>query len=81
METNEDPKRVDLPSMFSWLSTQISEYPDTLNLKMYARQQEPGQRPIFELELADHPLSKEFHHGITPERVKAIILGRLGEYK
>lgn len=77
-ETNEDPKRVDLPPMFSWLSNQIPEYPDTLSLKMYARQQEPGQRPIFELELTDHPLSQEYHHGITPERVKEIMLGRLG---
>jgi hypothetical protein len=76
-ETNEDPKRVELPPMFSWLSTQIPEYPDTLNLKMYARQQEPGLRPNFELELTDHPLSQEYHHGITPERVKEIMLGRL----
>jgi len=80
-ETNEDPKRVDLPSMFSWLCTQIPEYPDTLSLKMYARQQEPGQRPIFELELTDHPLSQEYHYGITPERVKEIMLGRLSENK
>lgn len=74
---DEDPKRVDLPSMFSWLSTKIPEYPDTLSLKMYAYQQEPGQRPNFELELTDHPLSQEYHHGIAPERVKEIMLGRL----
>jgi hypothetical protein len=38
----EDPKRAELPPMFSWLSTQIGGYPDTINLKMYAHIQEPG---------------------------------------
>jgi hypothetical protein len=63
--------------MFSWLSTQIPEYPDTLSLKMYAHIQEPGMRPHFFLELSDHPLAQEYHHGIAPKRVKKIMLGRL----
>ena len=63
--------------MFSWLSTQIPEYPDTLNLKMYAHIQEIGLRPHFRLEQTDHPLSREYHKGITPERVKEIMLARL----
>jgi len=73
----EDPKRVELPPMFSWLSTQIDGYPDTVNLKMYAHIQEPGWRPNFELERTDHPLSKEYHNGITAERVKEIMMSRL----
>ncbi len=73
----DDADRSKLPSMFSWLSTQIPEYPDTLSLKMYAHIQEPGLRPNFSLELTDHPLAQEYHKGITPERVKAIMLGRL----
>ena len=72
-----DSTRVYLPSMFSWLSTQIPEYPDTLNVKMYAHIQAPKLRPHFELELSDHPLSQEYHHGISPERVKEIMLRRL----
>jgi hypothetical protein len=76
-----DPKRVELPAMFSWLSNIIPEYPDTLNLKMYAQIQEPGQRPHFELEPTDHPLSQEYHHGIAPERVKEIMIGRLSANK
>jgi len=76
-EMDADPKRVDLPPMFSWLSTRIPEYPDTLNLKMYAHIQEPNLRPHFFLELTDHPLSQEYHKGISPERVKEIMLGRL----
>jgi hypothetical protein len=74
---DDDPKRVELPPMFSWLSTRIPEYTDTLNLKMYAHIQELNWRPHFELERTDHPLSKEYHEGITPERVKQIMLSRL----
>lgn len=70
----DDPNRTALEPMFSWLSSRISYYPDTLNLKMYAHVQEPRTRPYFELEESDHPLSKEFHHGITPERVREIML-------
>jgi hypothetical protein len=71
-------ERVELSPMFSWLSTQIPEYPDTLSLKMHAHIQEPGMRPHFFVESSDHPLAQEYHHGITPERVKEIMLGRLG---
>lgn len=74
---NDDPKRTELEPMFSWLSTSIDDYPDTRSLKMYAHIQPPHQRPIFELELTDHPLSQEYHHGITPERVKEIMMRRL----
>jgi hypothetical protein len=74
---NDDPDRVDLPPMFSWLSNEIDEYPDTLNLKMYAHVQELEKRPVFELEPTDHPLSQEFYDGITPERVKEIMMRRL----
>jgi hypothetical protein len=77
LKADQSEERVDLPPMFSWLSTRISEYPDTLSLKMHAHIQEPGMRPHFELEPSDHPLSQEFHHGITPERVKEIMLNRL----
>jgi hypothetical protein len=73
----DDPKRVELPAMFSWLSNRIPEYPDTLNLKMHVHIQKLHLRPHFELEPTPHPLSQEYHHGITAERVKEIMLGRL----
>src|SRR6266567_1528811 len=63
--------------MFSWLSSSLPEYPDMLNLKMWAVIQEPGTRPSFRLEPSDHPLAREFHEGITPERVKKIMFRRL----
>jgi hypothetical protein len=55
------------------LSTQIPGYADTLNLKMYARIEKLEWRPNFELEPTDHPLSQQYHKGITPERVKQIM--------
>lgn len=73
----EDPKRVELPPMFSWMSSQIKGYPETLSLKMFAHIQEPGWPPHFELEETDHPLSQEYYHGITAERVKEIMMSRL----
>jgi hypothetical protein len=74
---DEEEKGNEPPAMFSWLSNQIPEYPDTLNLKMYAQVQKAGWRPIFELEKTDHPLSQEYQHGISPERVKEIMTRRL----
>jgi hypothetical protein len=79
LEMNDDPKRVELPPMFSWLSTQIPEYPDTLSVKMYSHIEKVNWRPNFELEPSDHPLSREYHYGITAERVKEIMMARLRE--
>jgi hypothetical protein len=73
-----DPERANLPPMFSWLSTKLPEYPDTLSLRMYAHIQELGLRPHFRLELSDHPLAGEYHQGITPERVREIMLRQIG---
>jgi hypothetical protein len=79
LKEGQDVKRIELPTMFSWLSTQIPEYPETLNLKMHAHIQKPGRRPSFELEPSDHLLSREYHNGISPERVKEIMIRRLHE--
>ena len=78
MNQDGDPKRVELPAMFSWLSSRISEYPDTLSLKMSARILKPNGRPDFELEPCDHLLYREYHEGIRPERVREITLKQLG---
>ncbi|HKS08155.1 MAG TPA: DUF2199 domain-containing protein [Pyrinomonadaceae bacterium] len=71
--------QVELPPMFSWLSNQIEDYEDTLNLKMYAHIGELDERPRFELEPTEHQLSQDFYHGITAERVKEIMAKRLRE--
>jgi hypothetical protein len=44
---------------------------------MFAHIQEPGIRPEFRLERCDHPLALEYHDGVTPERVKEIMLREL----
>ena len=62
-----------LQPLFSWLSTKLPDYPDTLSLKMYAHPQSHNQRPHFRLEETDHPLAQEYHHGITPERVRELM--------
>lgn len=77
LRLDDDPEQENLPPMFSWLSSNIAEYGDTLTLKMYAHAQAPGLRPHFRLERADHPLAKEFYSGITPERVKEIMFRAL----
>ena len=46
---------------------------------MYAHIGEPGDRPRFELELTDHALSREYHYGITAQRVKDIMAKHLRE--
>lgn len=46
---------------------------------MYADIQKVDWRPNFELELSDHPLTQEHHRGMTAERVKKIMMGRLRE--
>jgi hypothetical protein len=76
-KADDDENRAELEPMFSWLSTRLPDYPDTLNLKMYAHIQDAGQRPHFRLEPSDHPLAQEYHHGISPERVKKIVRSRL----
>jgi hypothetical protein len=48
---------------------------------MYAHIQGIGERPKFELECTGHPLAQEYHHGITPERVKEITMNRFGGNK
>jgi hypothetical protein len=46
---------------------------------MYADIQKVDWRPNFELELWDHPLAQQHHRGITAERFKQIMMGRLRE--
>jgi hypothetical protein len=81
IEMHDDPKAAELEPMFSWLSSKIEGYPDTLSLKMYAHIQKPPNRPRFELEPTDHPLAQEYHNGITPERVREIMMTRLQEFQ
>jgi hypothetical protein len=77
IKSGDSPESTEWQPMFSWLCSQIPEYADTLSLKMYARMQGVGKRPKFEMERTEHVLSREYHEGIRPERVREIMLGRL----
>jgi hypothetical protein len=77
LEMDDDERRADLPCMFSWLSTRIAGYPETLSLKMSAHIQKSGMRPHFYLEESEHLLAMEQRKGISPERIREIMLSRL----
>lgn len=66
----EDPARVELEPMFGWFSTDLPDYPDTINLKTNVHIREVGMRPFIELEPTDHPLAIEQRVGITRERIE-----------
>ncbi|RAJ72686.1 MULTISPECIES: DUF2199 domain-containing protein [unclassified Streptomyces] len=57
---------------FGWLTTDLSLYPTTLNLKTHVHTRPVGERPFVELEPTDHPLAVEQRTGITLDRVREI---------
>ena len=61
-----------LEPMLGWLSTGLSCYPDTVNLKARVHPRPNGNRPYIELEPTDHPLAVEQRNGVTIERVQEI---------
>ncbi|MEU5696689.1 DUF2199 domain-containing protein, partial [Actinosynnema sp. NPDC020468] len=68
-----DPRRVEEPACFGWLSTVLPLYePTTLNLKTMVHTGPVGVRPTVELEPTDHPLAVEQRTGITVARVREI---------
>jgi hypothetical protein len=60
------------PPKFGWLCNNISEYPDTLNLKTLVHLRTGNKRPSIELEPSDHPLAVEQREGISIARVEEI---------
>jgi hypothetical protein len=69
----DDPRRMDEPPYFGWLSNRIPGYPDTLNLKARVQTRSLDRRPTIELEPSDHPLALEQAHGISEARVREIV--------
>lgn len=68
----DSPERNQLGPYFGWLSSILSAYPDTENLKTLVHLQVPGTRPRIEMEPTDHPLAVEQRNGITQDRLKEI---------
>lgn len=78
LKRDAEKRPAELPPMFSWMSTSIIGYPETINLKLNLRARLINERPKFDLEKSEHPLSLEYHNGITPERVQEIMVNNLG---
>src|SRR5262249_4126443 len=57
---------------FGWLCNRLPWYPDTYAIKLNVRPRADGTRPYVVPEENDHPLSIDFHTGITSERAAAI---------
>jgi hypothetical protein len=60
------------PPYFGWLQSALPYSPTTLSLRTNVLTQPVGQRPLIELEPAEHPLSVEQRRGITMARVREI---------
>jgi hypothetical protein len=72
MNLREDPKRIDEPSYFGWLSSRIRLYLDKFLLKTRVHTREVVLRPYVELEPISHPLSIEQRQGVTRDRLREI---------
>jgi len=69
----DDPKRVEDPPYFSWLSNSIPGYPETLSLRSNVITNALELRPSIMLaDDDDHPLAREQRKGITVARVQEI---------
>ena len=66
-------KRSHIGPFFGWLCTTLPVYPETLHMKTMVHLRDDGIRPYIELEKTEHPLSLEFHEGISMERVQEIV--------
>lgn len=57
---------------FSWLASQIPGYPSVEGLKARTHPQPGTSRPLVGLERNDHPLSVDFHEGISQMRAEEL---------
>jgi hypothetical protein len=72
VELWDDPRRVDEPAYFGWLSNSIVDFPDTLNLPLDVITSELDLRPQFVLHDRDHPLVDAQREGVTLDWVREI---------
>lgn len=57
---------------FSWLANSFPGYPSPDGLKSRLLPQPGDSRPLVQLDVTDHPLSVDFHKGMSAERARAI---------
>lgn len=57
---------------FGWFSNYLGYYDNTYALKTRVHPRAENNRPYIDLEETDHPLSIDFHHGISIQRAQEI---------
>jgi hypothetical protein len=57
---------------FGWLCNYLPYYDNTFALKTQVHPSADGARPTIELEMCEHPLALDFHHGISVEKAQRI---------
>ena len=72
LELWDDPRRVEEPPYFGYLSNAIADFPDSLNLRLDVVTAELDVRPRFILHDADHPLVRAQREGVTTDLVREI---------
>jgi hypothetical protein len=64
-----EPERMNDPSYFGWLMTELPCYPSTLHLETNVQPREVGVVPAVFVQSAEHPLALEQQAGISMKRV------------
>jgi hypothetical protein len=77
VELWDDPRRVDEPPYFGWLSNEIPDFAATLNLPLDVVTRGLELRPCFELHNGDHPLVAAQRGGVPRDFVRDIAEKRL----
>ena len=67
------PDSAEIGPYFGWFASELGPYAPTLGLKAMTHFQGNNQRPLIELEPTEHPLSIDFHNGISLERAWEIV--------
>lgn len=70
VETYDNPDTTD--RFFGWLCNSLPYYPRTYALKTHVHPRSGGVRPSVVPERTDHPLSVDFHEGISVARAQEI---------
>jgi hypothetical protein len=70
VDTSDSPVTTDC--YFGWFCNALPYYPETRGLKTHVRPREGDSRPFIVLEETDHPLSIDYHNGISIAKAQEI---------